>query len=69
MTDNWPSCQISSCVDTNCGGGIASAVLAGWLKKVQKNLQWENWSVSVASPAAFQHVTGMVTYQLNIAIK
>lgn len=38
MTDSWPSCQISSCVDTSCGGVVASAVLAGWLRKVQKNL-------------------------------
>lgn len=38
MTDNWPSCQISSCVDAGGGGVVASAVLAGWLKKVQKNL-------------------------------
>lgn len=33
MTDSWPSWQVSSCVDTECGAVIASAVLAGWFKK------------------------------------
>lgn len=57
-------------MDTNCGGVVASAVLAGWFKKSTEEFTvWKNWSVSVASPAAFQHVTGMVTYRLNIAVK
>lgn len=30
---------------------------------------WKKWGVSAASSVAFQHVTGMVANQLNIAIK
>lgn len=69
MTGSWPSCQVRSCVDTKCGGVIASTVLAGWLKKYWGSFYVKEMSVSVASAVAFQHVTGMVIYQLNIAIK